>query len=200
MLTNGSVFNTAVKTNSEIKISINSAKICDKRTQAWWMCKKFSSSRFLWPQITLKMSSFTKNTINPVAFSVRCTSALIHCLLSTDRTSSGGRKWLCEFISPKTALSVLLWVLSTLAGRKSHCFSGSFSLRRRRVDGGDFSSGTCACGTAPLGAPGTAESWPAGGRGAPGGRWRSLAPAGLASACGPESPSAPGTPADKQDI
>ncbi len=92
-----------------------------------------------------------------------------------------------EFISPKTAISVLIAlgneVLVTLTGQRSP----------------GFSSGTCACGTAPPGAPGTAESWPAGGRGAPGGQWHWPAPADPASACGPRSPSAPGTPADRRD-
>lgn len=57
-----------------------------------------------------------------------------------------------------------------------------------------LSSETCACGTAPPAVRGTAESCSAGGKDAPAGRWRWLAPWGLWLACGPGSPSAPETP------
>uniref|UniRef100_A0A3Q3E6W4 Uncharacterized protein n=1 Tax=Hippocampus comes TaxID=109280 RepID=A0A3Q3E6W4_HIPCM len=51
-----------------------------------------------------------------------------------------------------------------------------------------ISSGTCACGTAPPGGPGTEVSRSAAGRGAPEGLWHWPAPGGPESTYGPESP------------
>lgn len=85
------------------------------------------------------------------------------------------------------------WVLAGLGLCRSH--SGySSNQRSESIKGGRISSGTCACGTVPPGAPGTARSRSVGGRGVLAGLWRWPAPLGLGSTYGPGSPSTPGRP------
>lgn len=117
---------------------------------------------------------------------------LCHCLPS--------RQAWCHELCNSTRISgsgSALWCCSHTGVGAGWVGPGQITLRVGtvviRVHHG-ISSETCACGTAPPGAPGTAWSRSAGGRGVLAGLWRWPAPLGLGSTYGPGSPSTPGRP------